>query len=67
MNKLKQIRQAKGVSREGLSKMSGVKTRSIKSWEDGQVELEKASYSAIRKIAKALEVDPDDLFIDPVW
>ena len=66
-NKLMYLRHASGLSREGLSKVSGVKARSIKAWEDGQVELEKASYESIMKIAKALEVDPEDLFIDPKW
>ena len=67
MNNLKQIRQEHGLSREALSKVSGVKARSIKSWEDGQVALENASYSAIKAISKALEVEPDDLFVNAVW
>ena len=66
-NKLKEFRQNKGFSRAGLAKMSGVKERSIKAWEDEQVKLEKASYESIKKIAKALEVDPDSLFIDAGW
>lgn len=65
MNNLKAIRQSKGIQREQLSRMTGIKTGTIKHWEDGTVELENASYSNVIKVAKALEVEPDKLFLSP--
>lgn len=62
MNNLREIRQEKHLSREKLEKVAGVPARAIKAYESGQVALENASYIAVIKLAKALEVEPKDLF-----
>lgn len=62
MNNLREIRQEKHLSREKLEKVSGVPARAIKAYESGQVALENASYISVIRLAKALEVDPKDLF-----
>lgn len=62
MNKLKEIRSQKNITREALSRVTGIKTGTIKHWENGTVALEKAAYISIMKVAKALEIEPDMLF-----
>lgn len=62
MNNLRTIRKGKHLSREKLEKISGVPARAIKAYESGQVALEKASYISIMKLAKALEVEPEQFF-----
>ena len=66
MNYLREVRDAKRISREELEKMSGVPARAIKAYESGQVELEKASYIAVIRLAKALEVEPKVFFPEDV-
>lgn len=66
MNKLREVREARHLSREKLEVVSGVPARAIKAYESGQVALEKASYSSIMKLAKALEVEPSELFCEEV-
>ncbi len=66
MNYLREVRDAKRISREELEKMSGIPARAIKAYESGQVELEKASYIAVIKLAKALEVDPKVFFSEDI-
>ncbi len=66
MNKLRDIREARHLSREKLEALSGVPARAIKAYESGQVALEKASYSSIMKLAKALEIEPSELFCEEV-
>ena len=66
MNKLRDIREARHLSREKLEAVSGVPARAIKAYESGQVELEKASYIAVVRLAKALEVEPKVFFPEDV-
>ena len=66
MNKLREVREARHLSREKLEMVSGVSARAIKAYEIGQVALEKASYSSIMKLANALEVEPSELFCKEV-
>ena len=66
MNNLRNIREERHLSREKLEAVSGVPARAIKAYESGQVALEKASYSSIMKLAKALEVEPSELFCEEV-
>lgn len=66
MNYLREVRDAKRISREELEKMSGIPARAIKAYESGQVELEKASYIAVIRLAKALEVEPKVFFPEDV-
>lgn len=64
MNNLRNIRRDKHLSREKLEIVSGVPARAIKAYESGQVDLEKASYICVIKLAKALEVEPNELFLE---
>lgn len=66
MNKLRDIREARHLSREKLEAVSGVPARAIKAYESGQVALEKASYIAVIRLAKALEVEPKVFFPEDV-
>lgn len=66
MNNLRNIRKNKHLSREKLEMASGVPARAIKAYESGQVDLEKASYICVIKLAKALEVDPTELFMEGI-
>ena len=61
-NCLEEIRKSKHISREKLSRMSGVPTRAIKAYEYGQVPLHRASYIYVIQLAHSLEVKPADLF-----
>ena len=65
MNNLRYYRHVKNMTREALSRATGIKTGTIKHWEDGTVELENASYINVIKVANALEVEPDKLFLSP--
>lgn len=58
MNNLKAIRQSKGIQREQLSRMTGIKTGTIKHWEDGSVDIKNAAFMSIIKISRALDADP---------
>lgn len=64
MNQLEKIRKSKKLSREKLCALSGVPDRAIKAYESGQVDLAKASYSYVIKLAQALEVEPQDFFAE---
>ena len=66
MNNLRNIRKNKHLSREKLEMASGVPARAIKAYESGQVDLEKASYICVIKLAKALEVEPSALFMEGI-
>ena len=49
---LKEVREARGVSINQLSKLSGVPERTIRHWESGHVG--SAGYSGLKKVADAL-------------
>lgn len=66
MNKLREIREERHLSREKLEAVSGVPARAIKAYEYGQVKLEKASYITVIRLAKALEVEPKAFFSEDV-
>ena len=63
MNNLKEIRRAKGLTRNALEKVSGVPARAIKAYESGQVDLMSASYRNIIMLSNALDVEPYELFM----
>ena len=65
-NYLREVRDDLHISREELERRSGVPARAIKAYESGQVELEKASYIAVIRLAKALEVEPKVFFPEDV-
>lgn len=61
MNKLKETREARGLSQGQLAKMSKVDVRSIQSYEQGLRDLSKASVKTVIALAKVLGVTAEDL------
>ena len=61
MNKLKQLREAKGWTQASLSANSGVNLRMIQKYERGEKDLNKAEALTVYKLAKALECEVVDL------
>ena len=60
---LRQIRREKDVTQEELSALTGITTRSITTYENDVQALRSASYEYLDKIAKALKVKIDDIFL----
>jgi transcriptional regulator with XRE-family HTH domain len=63
MNRLKEIRRAKGLSQQALAKRAGVHVSTIKRFEFEKV---KCHNSVLKLIAQALEVDPSELVDDEI-
>lgn len=61
MNNLQRIRRKAGLTREELSRETGIKTRTIVAWERSEVELIHASFINVLRLASALKVDPMEL------
>lgn len=61
MSKLQQARLAKGLTREELSKLSGVSTRTIDKYENGEINILKAAVGNMVAIADVLETNVKDL------
>ena len=61
MNNLKKFRMMMGMTQADLSKKSGIKVRTIGSWEDGSVSLANATFVNVIRLSAALEVDPVEL------
>ena len=62
VDKLKELRKAKGFSQEELSKSSGIPVKTIQSWEQG-VRMPRDIY-VIERFCNALEISIDDLLHD---
>lgn len=62
MTNLEQIRKDKNFTRRELAEKSNIPMRTILSWERRDRKIELASYSSIIRLAKALEVDAQELF-----
>lgn len=60
--KIKQIREGKGLSINELSKLSGISASYISELENEQNNKKNPTISVICKLAKALEVKPQELF-----
>ncbi len=60
-DRIRQLRRERLLTQEELSERSGVGVTSIIRVERGQVE---PRFSTIRKLARALEVDPRELVVD---
>jgi len=58
MMKLKQLRQKRFLTQEELAEMAGLTPLSISRWENGK---RKPRFKSIRRLAKALKVDPEDI------
>lgn len=62
--KLKELREAAGMTQRELSEKSGVNVRMIQHYEQGAKNINKANAVTILFLAKALECDPKDLLED---
>lgn len=61
MTKLKERRQASGLSQSGLAKASGVDVRIIQAYEQGYRDINKAEAFTVYKLAKALGCHIEDI------
>lgn len=61
VNKLKEARIKRGLSRQQLANLSGISVRTIESWEQGLREFKNASLADALKIADVLFVDVKSL------
>lgn len=59
--KLQKLRVKKGVSQNELAKMSGVLARSIRYYEQGTGQIDKADLQTLCKLSKALDCKVADL------
>ncbi len=60
---LRICRKKRGLSQSDLSKLSDVSLRSIKAYEQGKLDISKASYETLYKLAKALCCSVENLVI----
>lgn len=65
-NTLKTLRRFRGMTQKELAKATGITSRTIMSYENDVEKLRKASYDTIDKLANALSVSVDDIFLDDV-
>lgn len=60
---LRQLRREKDITQEELSRMTRITSRSITTYENNVQALRSASYDYLERLAKALDVDIDDIFL----
>jgi transcriptional regulator with XRE-family HTH domain len=58
---LKEIRIEQNISQSKLSKMSGVSIRNIQAYEQGQININKASAVSVYSLSKALGCKYEDI------
>ena len=63
--KLKKIREARGLSQQELSDLSGVKIRSIQLYEQKVNDIDKAQAQTLYKLARVLGCNMEDLLEKP--
>lgn len=63
LNNLSKIRKNKGYTQSKLAEISGVNIRMIQKYESGERDFKKALVQTALKIADALEVTVDELFV----
>lgn len=61
MTKLKQLREAAGLTQAELAKKSGVKLSMIQFYEQGVKDLKRAAFETGLRIAEALDCNPREL------
>ena len=61
MSNLKHYREQAGLSQSQLAKVSGVNVRMIQNYEQGYKDINKASVITVYKLAKALNINTEDL------
>ncbi len=64
--KLKRIRESRGISQSELSKMSGVKLRSIQMYEQKVNDIDKAQAQTLYKISRVLGCNIEDILENPM-
>ena len=64
-SKLKEIREAKGLSQWELALKSKVSYRMVQYYEQGVKDINKAQIITVARLADALECDMNDLIDDP--
>ena len=57
MNRLKQMREARGMTQSALAMASGVSIRLIQAYEQGYKDINKAQVLTVIKLANTLECD----------
>ncbi|HLR34275.1 MAG TPA: helix-turn-helix transcriptional regulator [Tissierellales bacterium] len=60
---LRQLRRERDITQEELSRMTRITSRSITTYENNVQALRSASYDYVERLAKALDVDIDDIFL----
>lgn len=64
--KLKHWRVLKEISREQLAEATQLTSRTIYNYETDVNNLRKASYETLLKLANALDISVDDIFLDSI-
>lgn len=59
--KLKEIREAKGITQKALAEMSGVNPRTVQNFEQGKADINKAAVIKVYALAKVLDCTIEDL------
>ena len=60
---IKELRARKDITQEKLAELTGLTSKTIYNYEKDISNLRNASYSNIKKLAKALDVKIDDIFL----
>lgn len=60
---IKQWRGIRGLTQEELAQMSGVSAKTIYTYETEEGSLGKAQYNTVQRIANALEIRLDNIFL----
>lgn len=63
---LKALRARSGLTQRELAALSGIKLRSVQLYEQGRMDIDKASVSTARSLARALDCSIEDLVWKPV-
>ena len=61
MTKLKEVRQAKGLTQKQLAEVTGNSLRTLQHYEQGSKDLNQAAATTVYGLAKALGVKIEDL------
>lgn len=59
--KLKEKREAAGMSQSGLAQASGISVRMIQHYEQGAKDINKAAAITVKRLADALDVKMEDI------
>lgn len=65
MNKLKTMREKKGMSQSQLAEASGLNIRALQYYEQGRLNFNHCKIEKVFKVALALDCDIEDILDDP--